>query len=126
MFFFSSRRRHTRCALVTGVQTCALQISLIVVLAAVVWAVYALVQKQLLLRLSSWLILLVIYAIASVLLWPMAHPTALLALDPLHGALLVYCALNTLGAYGCFAEALAHWEALREMGRGLGRARGGK
>src|SRR3546814_6485883 len=32
-FFFSSRRRHTRCALVTGVQTCALPISL----AFVVW-----------------------------------------------------------------------------------------
>src|SRR3546814_4471828 len=27
MFFFSSRRRHTRCTLVTGVQTCALPIS---------------------------------------------------------------------------------------------------
>src|SRR3546814_3341870 len=27
-FFFSSRRRHTRCALVTGVQTCALPILL--------------------------------------------------------------------------------------------------
>src|SRR3546814_2179114 len=26
-FVFSSRRRHTRCALVTGVQTCALPIS---------------------------------------------------------------------------------------------------
>src|SRR3546814_20408570 len=26
-FFFSGRRRHTRCALVTGVQTCALPIS---------------------------------------------------------------------------------------------------
>src|SRR3546814_6841135 len=26
-FFFSSRQRHTRCALVTGVQTCALPIS---------------------------------------------------------------------------------------------------
>src|SRR3546814_4718044 len=26
LFFFSSRRRHTRCALVTGVQTCALPI----------------------------------------------------------------------------------------------------
>src|SRR3546814_2064671 len=26
MFFFSSRRRHTRCTLVTGVQTCALPI----------------------------------------------------------------------------------------------------
>src|SRR3546814_4452089 len=27
VFFFSSRRRHTRCALVTGVQMCALPIS---------------------------------------------------------------------------------------------------
>src|SRR3546814_9783796 len=27
VFFFSSRRRHTRCALVTGVQTCGLPIS---------------------------------------------------------------------------------------------------
>src|SRR3546814_2337129 len=27
VFFFSSRRRHTSCALVTGVQTCALPIS---------------------------------------------------------------------------------------------------
>src|SRR3546814_16993341 len=31
-FFFSSRRRHTRCALVTGVQTCALPICLYVLL----------------------------------------------------------------------------------------------
>src|SRR3546814_5428199 len=29
LFFCSSRRRHTRCALVTGVQTCALPISAI-------------------------------------------------------------------------------------------------
>src|SRR3546814_3494087 len=29
-FFFSSRRRHTRCALVTGVQTCALPISRVI------------------------------------------------------------------------------------------------
>src|SRR3546814_10850161 len=33
MCFFSSRRRHTSCALVTGVQTCALPISLPVVIA---------------------------------------------------------------------------------------------
>src|SRR3546814_5287021 len=32
VFFFSSRRRHTRCALVTGVQTCALPIWAAVVL----------------------------------------------------------------------------------------------
>src|SRR3546814_77081 len=34
VFFFSSRRRHTRCALVTGVQTCALPIFSDVTLAA--------------------------------------------------------------------------------------------
>src|SRR3546814_7214763 len=33
IFFFSSRRRHTRCALVTGVQTCALPISLLLLVA---------------------------------------------------------------------------------------------
>src|SRR3546814_6192828 len=32
LFFFSSRRRHTRCALVTGVQTCALPIYIMNVL----------------------------------------------------------------------------------------------
>src|SRR3546814_1299827 len=31
IFFFSSRRRHTRCALVTGVQTCALPIFFILI-----------------------------------------------------------------------------------------------
>src|SRR3546814_3634434 len=31
VFFFSSRRRHTRCALVTGVQTCALPILLLLI-----------------------------------------------------------------------------------------------
>src|SRR3546814_10356860 len=36
LFFFSSRRRHTRCALVTGVQTCALPISLIFLAAGIV------------------------------------------------------------------------------------------
>src|SRR3546814_5450060 len=40
-FFFSSRRRHTRCALVTGVQTCALPIytmlACLVLMAAGMW-----------------------------------------------------------------------------------------
>ena len=87
--------------------------SALVVLAAAVWAVYALAQKQLLLRLGSQGILLVIYGAATLLLLPFATPSALLRMDALHWALLGYCALNTLGAYGCFAEALAHWEASR-------------
>src|SRR3546814_5053904 len=35
LFFFSSRRRHTRCALVTGVQTCALPIFMIAAIMAI-------------------------------------------------------------------------------------------
>lgn len=84
-----------------------------VLLAAVVWAAYALAQKQLLQRLSSPAILLAVYIAASVVLLPVARPAALLQLDGLHWALLLYCALNTLVAYGAFAEALAHWEASR-------------
>src|SRR3546814_6526558 len=38
-FFFSSRRRHTRCALVTGVQTCALSISTALLESAIVASV---------------------------------------------------------------------------------------
>ena len=84
-----------------------------VIVGAVSWAGYALLQKQLLLRLSSTAILLFIYAAAALLLWPFAHPTHLFALDTRHGLMLGYCALNTLVAYGAFAEALAHWQASR-------------
>jgi len=84
-----------------------------IVIAAVVWAIYALAQKQLLMRLSSPMILFFIYAVASVLLLPLAQPARLAVLDTAQWLALVYCALNTLGAYGAFAEALAHWEASR-------------
>ena len=85
----------------------------LVLLAAVVWAAYALIQKQLLMRLTSPAIMLFIYLLASVALLPLAHPAALLKLDAIGLWLLAYCALNTLVAYGAFAEALAHWEASR-------------
>ena len=52
-----------------------------VVVGAVVWAAYALLQKQLLVRLGSMQILLLIYVAASIALLPFAHPSALLRLD---------------------------------------------
>jgi drug/metabolite transporter (DMT)-like permease len=84
-----------------------------VVVGALVWAAYALLQKQLLVRLGSMQILLLIYVAASLALLPFSHPASLARLDGLHWAMLGYCALNTIGAYGAFAEALAHWEASR-------------
>ncbi|MEP7083779.1 MAG: DMT family transporter, partial [Betaproteobacteria bacterium] len=84
-----------------------------IVMAALVWAAYALAQKQLLSRLRSNVVLVFIYAVATGLLLPFTHPMALLRLDGVHWLVLGYCALNTLGAYGAFAEALVHWEASR-------------
>jgi drug/metabolite transporter (DMT)-like permease len=84
-----------------------------VIFAALVWAIYALLQKQLLQHLGSPAILLFIYVAASVVLLPLSHPATLLALDGKHWLTLAYCAINTLIAYGAFAEALEHWEASR-------------
>lgn len=86
---------------------------LLLLLAAVTWAVYALAQKGLGGRMSSQGILLVIYAAASLLLLPAAAPAALGGLTPWAWFLLAFCSVNTLVAYGSFGEALRHWEASR-------------
>lgn len=83
------------------------------VLAAIAWAIYALAQKQLLQSLSSASIMLIIYGACALLFTPFAHPKIIITLDLLHGGMLFFCALNTLIAYGAFAEALQHWEASR-------------
>jgi drug/metabolite transporter (DMT)-like permease len=85
----------------------------IVILAAIVWAAYALAQKQLLSQLSSENILLVVYCGAALLLLPVARPVLVFDLSPLGLALLAFGIFNTLAAYGCFAKALEHWEASR-------------
>lgn len=85
----------------------------LIVLAAAVWAAYALAQKQILSELSSPLIMLFIYAAAVLLLAPVARPGQLLAMDWVHVLAVAYCAFNTLAAYAAFSEALNHWEASR-------------
>ncbi|MBU0807101.1 DMT family transporter [Pseudomonas spirodelae] len=86
---------------------------LTVLLAAFVWAFYGLAQKQLLTVWNSLQVMMVIYLACALLLTPWAHPLQALELSPLQGWLLLACCLNTLVAYGAFAEALAHWEASR-------------
>src|SRR3546814_897448 len=53
LFFFSSRRRHTRCALVTGVQTCALPIFSLVIVAVIVWGTWGLLRESVTLSLAA-------------------------------------------------------------------------
>lgn len=86
---------------------------LTVLLASTVWAFYGLSQKQLLTVWNSLQVMMVIYLFCALLVTPWAHPMEALQLSPLQGWLLLACCLNTLVAYGAFAEALAHWEASR-------------
>ncbi|OEC46055.1 hypothetical protein A7D27_04385 [Pseudomonas sp. 1D4] len=86
---------------------------LIVLGAAFVWTFYGLAQKQLLTVWNSMQVMMVIYLGCALLLTPWVSPLEALQLSHLQGWLLLACCLNTLVAYGAFAEALAHWEASR-------------
>ena len=86
---------------------------ILIIGAAATWAAYALAQKQLLKRFNSQQVLLLIFIFGSILFLPTAAPGKLLALDLAGMLLLAFCGANTVLAYGCFAEALEHWEASR-------------
>lgn len=86
---------------------------LLVVIASVVWASYALAQKQLLTVCSSSGIMLVLYVLGVLMMLPLTSLHEIGGLTALQYGVLAYSCANTLIAYGCFAEALQHWEASR-------------
>ena len=85
----------------------------LVFVSAVAWAAFALAQKGLLRNLRSGSTMWSIYAAGCVLLLPLSTPSQIVQLDTFQLAVLIYCGLNTLIGYGCFAEALAHLVASR-------------
>ena len=85
----------------------------LLVLAAIVWAVYGLTQKQLTKHLRPQQILWLVYLGAVLVLLPVASVGQVRDLDALQFWMLIFCCLNTLIAYGTFAEALKHWEMSR-------------
>ncbi|NVK86484.1 MAG: DMT family transporter [Gammaproteobacteria bacterium] len=86
---------------------------LLIFIAGVLWAAYALAQKQLLKSFASEEIMIIVYLAGSLLFLPLASPSQVLPLDTFGWLLLLFCGANTLVAYGAFAEALDHWEASR-------------
>lgn len=84
---------------------------MIVVAAAVTWVVYALLQKQLLKTYSSVQILFFIYVFSIFALLPFITPGDVFMLSEYQLFLLLFCCINTLIAYGCFAEAMNIWDA---------------
>lgn len=85
----------------------------VILLSALVWTAYALAQKQLLRYFPSEIIMTRIYLVGALLFLPLAHPGRILELDPVRLGLLVFCAFNTVIAYGCFSEAIDHLEVSR-------------
>ena len=80
---------------------------------ALVWGIYGLVQKRLLNWISPQQILLLIYLGAGVLLLPLTAPGDVRHLTNLQYSMLAFCCINTLAAYGAFAEGLKRWEVSR-------------
>jgi drug/metabolite transporter (DMT)-like permease len=108
VLFFNEQLR----TLITGASNYLIGSSLIII-AAAAWAVYALAQKQLLQQLSSANVMLIIFGGCALIFSPVAAPQKIFTMSPLYLATLLFCGLNTLIAYGAFAEALENWEASR-------------
>ena len=86
---------------------------LIILLAAVCWTGYAIVQKFLLREFNSEETMLVFYWIGALVFLPLSNFSLLSDLSALQWGLLAFCGFNTLIAYGSFAEAMVHMEASR-------------
>jgi drug/metabolite transporter (DMT)-like permease len=81
--------------------------------AALTWTISALIQKRLLTIFRSPALLLCLYVGCTLCFTPFAHPAKIASLSGTGIALLLYCALNTLVAYGAFSAALENLEASR-------------
>ncbi len=86
---------------------------LLIVGAAVTWAFYGLAQKQLMATHNAKDLLFLICVAGTVLLLPLSEPQQIRALDPTELALLLFCGLNTIIAYGSFGLALTYWQSSR-------------
>ncbi|MGS2724782.1 DMT family transporter [Porticoccus sp. GXU_MW_L64] len=85
---------------------------LLIVVAALVWAIYALIQKRILKHIEAQQLNLAVFFIGAITLLPFSFPLVP-ELSAGQWLLLVLCGANTLVAYACFTAALHHWQATK-------------
>ncbi|WP_025821357.1 DMT family transporter [Shewanella marina] len=82
---------------------------MIIQFSAMSWASYALLQKSLLTQLSPNNVLLFIYAFGIVAMAPFSHFEHFTHMNSGDWSIAIFCAINTLVAYGCFGQAMRYW-----------------
>ncbi|QGM80129.1 DMT family transporter [Otariodibacter oris] len=81
--------------------------------ASFIWVGYGIAQKLMLKEFSSQQILLFIYIGCAVVFTPFKEVEQVSNLTPFTWGCLIFCCLNTIIAYGCYAEALNRWEVAK-------------
>lgn len=84
---------------------------LLIVVASITWAWYALSQKVLLRAVTAKQLTLILYSAGGVALLPFSDLASVTQLNSLQMWALVFCCANTLVGYGAFTEALNVWHA---------------
>jgi drug/metabolite transporter (DMT)-like permease len=82
-------------------------------LAALTWTVYGLMQKTLLRVMSSMQLTLLIYCGGALLLLLPSNPAVILQLQTVPALVLLYACLNMVLGYGAFTEAMKVWQAAK-------------
>lgn len=77
------------------------------------WSVYALMQKTLFSKLGSSNILLAIYVLAMVSMFPFTQPQQLAQMSQVDWWVMLFCCVNTIVAYGAFTQALRYWQTVQ-------------
>lgn len=98
LFYYDQRSFDLNSTLNTG--------NIWIITAAITWAVYASLQKRLIPKWDPQTLNLIIYCVCAVLLIFMSDFKQSLNFSPGQWLLMLFLGLNTVVAYGCFAEAL--------------------
>ncbi|MGL5048184.1 MAG: DMT family transporter [Shewanella sp.] len=82
---------------------------MIIQFSALSWTSYALLQKSLLNRLSPANVLLVIYGLGIFVMAPFSDFSQFARMGNFEWQVALFCAANTLVAYGCFGQSMKYW-----------------
>ncbi len=86
---------------------------MIIQFSAISWSCYALLQRSLLQHITPGNILLFVYGFGLLAMSPFTDFNHLPSLDDSDWLVVMFCAVNTLVAYGCFAQSMKYWPTIQ-------------